>query len=43
MNLDHDNKIVRVRDNFNISKKYFSHFQDMNLWMKNILKTWFFA
>jgi hypothetical protein len=35
--------ITRVRDHFNISKKYFSHFQDMELWVKSILKTWFFA
>jgi hypothetical protein len=33
----------RVRDHFNISKKYFSHFQDMDSWMRTILKTWFFA
>lgn len=38
-----EDSITRVRDHFNISKKYFSHFQDMESWVKSILKTWFFA
>lgn len=32
-----------IRDHFNISKKYFAHFQDMESWVKNIMRSWFFA
>lgn len=34
--------ILSVRECFNISEKYFTHYQDVDIEIQKILKTWFF-